>query len=323
MSRDASAGVPTRTLGRSGLTVSRVGLGLAALGRPGYLNVGHGADLPDTRVEGMRAHAHRMLDAALDAGITYVDAARSYGLAEAFVASWPRVGEVTVASKWGYTYTAGWAVRTDQHEVKDHSLAALRRQHEETDAVLGAHLALYQVHSATLDTGVLADAAVHRRLAALPVPVGLSVTGPRQADAIRAALQVEVDGVALFATVQATWNLLEPSVGPALAEAHAAGLGVIVKEAVANGRLTPRGDPPPAMAALAEAHGVGVDAVAIAAVLAQPFVDVVLSGAATIPQLRSNLAALDLPMAATVSEDLQVREPAQRYWATRAALSWT
>jgi aryl-alcohol dehydrogenase-like predicted oxidoreductase len=55
---------------------------------------------------------------------------------------------------------------------------------------------------------------------------------------------MRVDGVRLFDAVQATWNLLEPSAGPALAEAHAAGLGVIVKEALANGRLTDRNDDP-------------------------------------------------------------------------------
>ena len=45
---------------------------------------------------------------------------------------------------------------------------------------------------------------------------------------------LEVGG---FDCVQATWNVLEPSAGPALAAAHDAGLGVIIKEAVANGRL--------------------------------------------------------------------------------------
>ena len=51
-------------------------------------------------------------------------------------------------------------------------------------------------------------------------------------------------GCHFFETVQATWNLLEPSAGPALSEAHAAGMGVIVKEALANGRLTSRNPDP-------------------------------------------------------------------------------
>ena len=43
------------------------------------------------------------------------------------------------------------------HEVKDHSLAALARQAAESRELLGDHLDLYQVHSATLDSGVLED----------------------------------------------------------------------------------------------------------------------------------------------------------------------
>jgi hypothetical protein len=57
--------------------------------------------------------------------VRYVDAARSYGRAEAFLARWlARRGhgsdELTVGSKWGYTYTAGWRTDADRHEVKDH-----------------------------------------------------------------------------------------------------------------------------------------------------------------------------------------------------------
>ena len=85
----------TVRLGKTGLAVSRIGLGLAALGRPGYITLGHAADLAgETDVEAMRAHAHAVLDAAWDAGVRYFDAARSYGLAEEFLGSWltaPRV----------------------------------------------------------------------------------------------------------------------------------------------------------------------------------------------------------------------------------------
>jgi len=133
-------------------------------------------------------------------------------------------------------------------------------------------------------------------------------------------------GTLLFSSVQATWNLLEPSVGRALADAHAAGLGVIVKEAVANGRLTARN---PELAALAplrevcEATGGTPDAVALAAVLAQPWADVVLSGAADVAQLQSNLRArtLVLPTGAERALAALAEQPAV-YWAKRAALAW-
>jgi aryl-alcohol dehydrogenase-like predicted oxidoreductase len=313
-------------LGRSGLPVSRVGLGLAALGRPGYINVGHQDDLAEgTDVAVMERHAHLVLDAAYDAGIRYFDAARSYGRAEAFLASWVGrralpPGAVTVGSKWGYTYTAGWRVDAERHEVKDLSVGTLRRQLAESKDLLGPHLRLYQIHSATIESGVLDDRAVLdelERLRETGLAIGLTVTGARQAETIERAIEFPV-----FDTVQATWNLLERSAERALAGAHEAGLGVIVKEALANGRLTLRGDVH-RLLEISEHRGVAPDALALAAALAQPWADVVLSGAATAETLRSNLAALRLEPSAGVDRELGAlaEEPA-RYWDERAALPW-
>jgi aryl-alcohol dehydrogenase-like predicted oxidoreductase len=327
--------VRPRPLGSTGLRASPVGLGLAALGRPAYIDLGRDADLgADRGVGALERRCHQVLDAAWTAGVRYLDAARSYGRAEAFLASW--LGdrgidpdEVTVGSKWGYTYVGDWRMDAEVHEVKDHSLAALTRQLGETRALLGGQLDLYQVHSATLDSGVLEDRAVLEALAGLRqegVVVGLSSSGPGQAATIRRALEVTAGGVAPFACVQATWNLLEPSAGPALAEARAAGWGVIVKEAVANGRLTPHGQGPAAAALgrVAARHGVGVDAVALAAVLANPWADVVLSGAVTPGQLEANLAAVRVELAPGELEELAaLAEPPERYWRERAALAWS
>ncbi len=312
-----------RTLGATGLPVSPLGLGLAALGRPGYINLGHAGDVGDTDVGAMEHHAHAVLDAAYEGGVRYFDAARSYGRGEAFLASWltNRDQDVTVGSKWGYTYTAGWRVDAEDHEIKDLSVGTLRRQLGETRALLGDRLALYQIHSATLESGVLDDPAVRGELARLResgVFVGFTATGPRQADTIERAL--EVGG---FDAVQATWNLHERSVGAALAAAHEAGLGVMVKEALANGRLTARGDGTGALAEAARDRGTSPDALALAAVLAQPWVDVVLSGAATVDTLRSNLAAPDVAWDAELDERLApLAEPAEEYWERRSALAW-
>jgi aryl-alcohol dehydrogenase-like predicted oxidoreductase len=308
----------------SGLSVSPLGLGLAALGRPGYINLGHGDDLGAEKDPAtLEREAHAVLDAAYDGGIRYFDVARSYGKAEEFLASWLErrglaPGEVTVGSKWGYTYAAGWRVDAEVHEVKDLSLETLRRQLAESRALLGPHLRLYQIHSATLESGVLDDRALLDELARVRetgLAVGLTVTGPRQRETIEHALEVGI-----FDTVQATWNLLERSAGPALAKAHNAGLGVIVKEALANGRLTARGDFAPLLE-LAERSGTTPDVLALAAVLARPWADVVLSGAATVDQLTSNLMALEVD-AGVATELTQLSEHPHRYWMERAALRW-
>ena len=323
-----------RRLGATGLAVTPVGLGLAALGRPAYLDLGRDADLgADRSVEVMERRCHQVLDAAWAAGVRYVDAARSYGRAEAFLASWLArrdlpAGALTVGSKWGYAYVAGWRMDADVHEVKDHSLATLRRQLAESRALLGDRLALYQVHSATLDSGILDDRAVLGELAAVGergLVVGLSLSGPGQADTLRRAFEVEVDGVNPFATVQATWNPLEPSAGPALAEAAGRGWGVLVKEALANGRLAPHGRGPQreVLDRVAARHRTTVDAVALAAALANPWAAVVLSGAVTAEQLASNLAALDLALDDRDAEELAgMAEPPERYWSTRGSLAW-
>jgi aryl-alcohol dehydrogenase-like predicted oxidoreductase len=322
-----------RDLGTHGPSITPIGLGLAALGRPGYLNLGHGQDLPEDRsVVALERHTHTVLDRAYELGVRFFDTARSYGRGEAFLGSWlqadpARAADVTIGSKWGYTYTADWQVDVDQHEVKDHTLPTFERQIAETRSHLGDHLAIEQIHSATLDSGVLARADVLdalSRLADEGVLIGLSLTGPEQARTLERALELTALGRAPFRCVQATWNLLEPSVGRALTDAHEAGWGVVLKEVVANGRLTPGGEVPRAVRAVADAHDTGPDAVAIAAALAQPFTSAALSGATTVAQLESNLAAAEL----TLHEDelamlAQIAEPAERYWSTRSDLPWT
>jgi aryl-alcohol dehydrogenase-like predicted oxidoreductase len=321
-----------RTLGRTGLRVSRIGLGLAAVGRPAYINLGRADDLgADRGIDVLRRRAHELLDAAVAAGVRYVDVARSYGLAESFVGSWldglPEGATVpTIGSKWGYRYVGEWRMDAEVHEIKDHSIGAFRRQLAESRAILGDRLRLYQVHSATLESGILEDREVLAALAELSdsgTAVGMSVSGPRQADVVRRALEVRIDGRNPFSTVQATWNPLERSVETALVEAHAAGWGVLVKEALANGRLARREACPPAVAAIASRHGVGPDAVAIGAALVRPWADVVLSGAATVEQLRANLAALSVDLSADEIAELEgLAEPPDRYWSARSGLAW-
>lgn len=325
-------------LGDCGLPITRIGLGLAALGRPGYINLGHSLDLAGNyAIDAMQARTHGVLDAAWQAGVRYFDAARSYGRAEAFLGTWLQTrqidpGSVTVGSKWGYTYTANWQVQTDTHEVKEHSLTVLQRQWQESQMHLGNYLKLYQIHSATLESGVLDNQAVLKGLAGLKqdgLAIGLSVSGAHQEEILQHAVEIAVDGIRLFDAVQVTWNLFEPAATPALHSAHMAGIGIIVKEALANGRLTNRNNDLAdaerlsQLALQAKRLNTSLDALALAAVLAQPWADVVLSGAATPEHLLANIQAL------TVAWDEEAAAVAARcaetpdiYWKKRQELAW-
>jgi len=315
-----------------------LGLGLAALGRPGYINLGHGADLAHSyAVDAMEHHAHTVLDAAWAQGIRYFDAARSYGRAEAFLGHWLRSraiapASVAVGSKWGYTYTANWQVTAEKHEVKEHSLPVLERQWQESQSHLAGYLRLYQIHSATLESGVLTNTAVLNKLAALKqsgVAIGLSLSGPQQAATLTQALTITVDGVQLFDAAQATWNLLEQSATTALQTAHAVGVAIIIKEALANGRLTLRNNTPafaPKLQLLqqeATRLQTTIDALALAAVLAQPWATIVLSGAATVTQLASNSRAGDVKWDEEAAAALlPLGETPDHYWRQRSDLAW-
>jgi len=316
--------------------VDRIGLGLAALGRPAYLTAGRDQDVGDARsVTAMRARTAAVLNAAYDNGIRYIDTARSYGRAEEFLADWlasrPDVTDVVVASKWGYRYVGDWRLDADVHEVKEHTLDAFRTQLRDTRSLLGNRLDLYQVHSVTEDSPVLSDARLQRALADLRdegVRLGLSTSGPRQATTIRAAVELHAGGSPLFSSVQSTWNLLETSAAPALSEAHVAGFAVVVKECFANGRLAPgTTDSAPGVrsaARLADEMHIGLDQLAIAAALQQPWASRVLSGAVTTAQVESHIAGAGLELSSQVMTGLTgVCEDPVEYWANRSRRPWT
>ena len=106
-------------------------------------------------------------------------------------------------------------------------------------------------------------------------------------------------------------------------------MGVIIKEALANGRLTSRNTDVwltgegGTLRQEAERLGVGMDALALAAVLAQPWADVVLSGAITMEQLQSNVRAFDIGLDPAAMGDLAaLAEDPVSYWQTRSTLKW-
>ena len=308
--------------------MDRIALGLAALGRPAYINLGRVGELPPDRdVDSMRAATFAVLDDAYRDGIRNVDVARSYGLSEEFLAGWlAQRGhtDVVVSSKWGYAYVGGWRIDADVHEVKEHSAARFAQQWAETLALLGDRVRLYQVHSLTVDSPLFTDHPLVEALAELAasgVAVGFSTSGPSQADAIRRAFDLEAAGQQVFSAVQSTWNVLETSAGDALAEAHAAGKRVLVKETLANGRLAV--EAPEVVREIADAHGTGPDAVAVAAVLARSWADTAVLGPASPAQLAANLAATTLVLSTAEEASLgALAEDPQAYWRHRSSLGW-
>ena len=312
--------------------MGRLGLGLAAIGRPAYITAGRDRDLPPGRSRSaLRARSHQLLDHAYAAGVRYVDVARSYGDAERFLGSWlaeRAVDDVFVASKWGYTYVGDWRMDSARHEVKSHDLATFERQLAESRALLGDRLRLYQVHSVTPDSPLLADRGaaaaagraarrrhrgrgVHLRAAAgRGDPPAAGGDRRRRPAAVLGAGDLEPAGAV---------RRPRPRRGARGGPAGGGQGGGRERPAhpVRRGRST-RGWP-----RVAARHGVGVDAVALAAALRQPWCDVVLSGAVTEEQLDSNLAASGVTLDDGDAEALAgLAEPATAYWETRAGLPW-
>ena len=319
---------------------AQLGLGMAALGRPGYVTLNHARDLGgDYQPAAMEAHAHEVLDAAYEAGVRYFDMARSYGRAEDFFASWLKTrslnpGDITVASKWGYTYTAGWSTTATQHEVKEHSLSNFERQLGESIERLDGYLSLHQIHSVTADGKTLEDDALIDAIAKMKargIRAGLTVSGAGQDVAIRRSIDVRRDGKRVFDSVQATWNLFERGAESALDEAHQAGMKVVIKEALANGRLTHSNrDDTGAFASrmsrlreIADSRGTTLEILALAAALDRPWADFVLSGAANVGQLESNLSARDLRFDTELDQRLrELSVNSADYWRARSGFAW-
>lgn len=202
------------------------------------------------------------------------------------------------------------------------------KQLQETISFLGEYVNLYQIHSATFESGVLDNVEVHKALHQCRKQhgwaIGLSVSSPQQDQVIRLAMEIEVEGTKLFDSVQCTYNVLEQRPGPTLLEAHHAGMDIIIKEGLANGRVLRN----PTILEYAQRLTCAPDQLALACILAQPFYPRVLSGAVTAEQLESNWMAEKI--AATLRDDPTILSEimekttmdSEQYWSDRSNLAW-
>ena len=311
---------------------NKLGLGLAALGRPGYINLGHHQNIgTDKSKEAMYFQAEKVLNFAYQSGIQYFDVARVYGASEEFLSKWIRKQNQFngyVGSKWGYEYLADWKIDTDVHERKDHSAAFLKQQWVETRLNLGKNIDLYQIHSVTPESNVLNDRSVLNELQNIKksgIEIGISTSGPSQAETIKKLLEInKVEN--LFTFIQCTINILEQSCQQILIEASESKINVIAKEVFANGRLS---------AANKEFHqkeililrnlaldlNLSLEELSLIWAYQQKYINIVLTGAATVEQLQSNIDAIskkDL----TLPNLLELGTSKESYWQSRKSLKW-
>ena len=198
-------------LGDSGLKVSRLGVGCSW--------IGYKLSLSDV------AQAGRVLNAALDAGINFLDTAACYGTSEELIGRTiaGRRGEYILATKCGHAvggYSGQpWTAPLVQHSI-DRSLARMK-----TD-----HLDLVQFHScdvSVLERGEVVEALLEAKRVGKTRFVGYS--GDNE------AAQWAVES-GLFDTLQTSFSVADQRARTGLfGAAKSRGMGIIAKRPISNG----------------------------------------------------------------------------------------
>lgn len=312
----------------------KLGLGTAALGRPQYINV-RLEDCDNSNLDTFRKESFQVLEEAYNSGVRYFDTAPGYGLAEELVLEWLQTKNdysIKISTKWGYTYTANFDPNAKIHEVKEHSLAKLNEQWNFSKQLL-PHLKVYQIHSATLETGVLENKDVLDKLAFLKneynLKIGITTSGTNQVEVIKKGLDVLVDGGPLFDIFQVTYNFLDQSLLTVSEELIQKNKSIIIKEALANGRIFSNKNYPhynkmySFLEQLASKHNVGADAIALKYCLQTIPESIVLSGASNSNQLQENLKANSFSLSNDEIEKLKsFKVSPDVYWKERKQLQW-
>lgn len=314
---------------------TRIGLGLAALGRPEYLNVRIENDV-DKSESSYQKNAIKVLDHAYKLGVRHFDTAPSYGLGENYLMKWNNTvfrKKLFLSTKWGYTYVADWDIGFQgKHEIKEHTIDKLLEQWEVSKRLL-PELKLYQIHSATFESGVLDNVEVLQKLYEIKKQTGLKIgattSGSNQDAVLKYAADIKFNNEYLFDSFQVTYNILESSTHLLLKDLLEKGRIIIVKEALANGRLFRNSIYKhydhlySNMENLAKKYRVGVDAIAIRFVIDYLRPSVVLSGASNENQLSENLKAMKFKL--EKQELISLKNCAvdsHSYWVERNKMQW-
>ena len=317
------------------MSKTKIGLGMAALGRPEYINI-RDYSSNDKSQEAFMENAFSILNFAYQSGLRYFDTAPSYGKGEEFLTNWNskyQHDDLSLSTKWGYTYVANWQLGfSGAHEVKEHSLDKLLEQWQISKKLQPA-LSIYQVHSATFESGILDNKEVLKQLYEIKkqtgLQIGITTSGTNQGEIIEAALKIKVEKEDLFDSYQVTYNIFEQSTHAILKHLLQLGKTVIIKEVLANGR-TFNNDKfnhyqklYQIVDSMAKKYQVGTDAIAFRYVMDNLEPTYLLSGASTIEQLEQNIKAYNFKLE---NEELIVlnsfKTDSHRYWEERNKLTW-
>ena len=249
-----------RPLGRTGLSVSLLGLGTVKLGRDRQVKYPTAFRIPDD------VEAARLLDCAADLGINLLDTAPAYGASE------ERLGRLLCGrrSQWLICTKVG-EIFEDGRSRYDFSPEHVRSSVERSLARLQTdRLDIVLIHSDGRDREILTrlgtlEALQALKRAGLIRAVGIS---HKSVDGAACAIDAGCD------VIMATLNLQERSEAAQIARAGAAGCGVLVKKALGSGHAGPD---------------------SLRFVAAQPGVSSILVGTIDPEHLRQNAALLEMP----------------------------
>lgn len=215
-----SGNLPTTTLGRTGLSVTRLGYGAM--------------EVRGTRIWGGRpvteGEAETILNAVLDSGINFIDTANDYGRSEEFIGKYlaHRRSEFVLATKCGCT-----VVRKDENTDETPHVWTrenlFRGLHESLERMKTDHVDVMQLHNPSVEQCEQGDlVAVLKEMQAQGKVkfIGVSSTHPHIETYIARGV---------FDTFQIPYSALERAHEEAIQKAHDAGAGVIVRGGVARG----------------------------------------------------------------------------------------
>ena len=297
----------TRTLGRTGLKVSRLGIGLAAISQETLEDI---------------ASVEKVLAAALDSGINFFDTAECYHDSEEMVGRTisARRDEFYLATKFGHSLSedghdivGAWSADAITASI-DRSLKRLR-----TD-----HVDLLQLHTCDLDVlqkGEAIEAAQRARDAGKTRFIGYSGDNEPAMWAVESGL---------FDTLQTSFNLTDqrPRLG-LLKAAKRQDMGVIIKRPIANGAWGSAANPTAnlrwgpdygdvywrrgrAMTGMGPIENAPQDRIAMSLgfLFGHPEVDTAIVGTRNVSHLKSNIALVE----ASVSVPESVTAELYRRW---------